>query len=786
MKTHTLKSIIVLSLICFPNMIFSQTDFYGGNVSGVWTLEGSPYRIFDHVTIPDDSTLNIEGGVQVEFQGHYAFQVQGNIIASGTASDSIFFTVNDTTGFSNPAINDGGWGGIRIIDINTENDSSIFEYCSFQYGKAFADYWHDNSGGALCIIRFNKVRVSNCLFTHNMASGTEVPSGGAIHLAWSDIKIQMNKFEHNEAVSGGAIQMHESDPEFRQNLFANNLAREGGSISVGSLSNPTFYKDSIINNQATEFGGGIMCWDKSVIDFNGVQFHRNSAPWGGGLGLAGIKASFDECTIKENTAVNLGGGIASDFSHVTINNSTIASNSASMSGGIHAWYDTLTVDNCQFNDNRADFGGGLHADFSQLSLSNSTFSENSAVNGGGVHFWNCDLKVSATDFISNLADNEGGAIEANYADTLVFDRPHQLLIEQSNFQGNDAVFRAGAVKFSQPDSDTSFANIRIDKSVFKSNHAERVAGLLIRGKFKDFSITGTKFILNRTDLWNGGASFALGCTGQVINCLFAENHSASGNPGASGASNGSFIHYINCTFANNSASDAGALSVHRDGKASVSNCIFWNNIPKQIAVRGIREGAFSELYVNHSNIQHGKDSIEADSLAALYWGNGNISEEPLFYDANNGDYRLQDESPCIDAGTDSLDINGTCIYAPETDMDMNLRPQEGSTLIDMGAYENQNVLSIPSSMGSDNSWITAYPNPFDHQLNINLRIHEPSLVSIIIYSITGRKVADIIHHTLKPGEHHFYWNPEHVGGGMYIVKCISEHNELSKLILFVH
>jgi hypothetical protein len=196
--------------------------------------------------------------------------------------------------------------------------------------------------------------------------------------------------------------------------------------------------------------------------------------------------------------------------------------------------------------------------------------------------------------------------------------------------------------------------------------------------------------------------------------------------------------------------------------------------------------AFSELYVNHSNIQHGHDSIEVDSLAALHWGNGNISENPLFYDPDNGDYRLQEESSCIDAGIDSLDINGTWVYAPETDMDMNLRPQEGSTLIDMGAYENQDVLAIPSSMDSDNSSITAYPNPFDYQLNIDLRIHEPSLVSIIIYSITGRKVADIIHQKIEPGNYHYYWTPEHIEPGMYILKCKSEHIDLSRLVLLAH
>jgi hypothetical protein len=414
--------------------------------------------------------------------------------------------------------------------------------------------------------------------------------------------------------------------------------------------------------------------------------------------MAGIHAVIDECTIKDNVADNLGGGIASDYSHVTISNSEISNNSASMSGGIHAWYDTLEIRHTQLINNKADLGAGIHSELSQLSISNSVFSDNSAISGAGIHLWNCDIQIDSTNFLKNTVENEGGAIDSYYSDTLLFDRSYRFNLNQCQFNENDALFRSGAVKIGQMESDTSFVDVIIDQCLFYSNHAERISALAIRGDLKDFVLSNSSFLNNQTDLWNGGASFALGCTGQVTNCLFADNHSTSGNPGAAGSSNGSLVHFMNCTFANNSATSAGGLSVHRDGKASVSNCIFWNNSPRQIAVRGIREGAFSELYVNHSNIQYAKDSIEVDSLAALYWGTGNISEDPLFYDPDNEDYHLQDESPCIDVGADSLDINGSWLYAPQMDLDNNLRPQEGSTMIDMGVYENQDVLAISSSL----------------------------------------------------------------------------------------
>jgi hypothetical protein len=119
-------------------------------------------------------------------------------------------------------------------------------------------------------------------------------------------------------------------------------------------------------------------------------------------------------------------------------------------------------------------------------------------------------------------------------------------------------------------------------------------------------------------------------------------------------------------------------------------------------------------------------------------------------------------------------------------MDMNLRPQEGSTLIDMGAYENQDVLAISPSTEPDYTKITIFPNPFDEGLNINFMLHRQSMVSICVYSITGKKIADIVHQNKGPGEHQFFWKPEHLDDGMYIMTFKSEHEIISILILHGH
>ncbi|MCK4696179.1 MAG: hypothetical protein KAT74_10470, partial [Candidatus Cloacimonetes bacterium] len=133
-----MKKIYILFLLTFLNILPlpSQTNVPEGDVFGTWTQVGSPYLIQGEITIPDNETLTIDPGVLVEFQDYYKLNVQGQILAIGTESDSIYFTIDDTTGFSDFTTMDGGWHGIRFNETSAENDSSKIMYCNIQYCKA--------------------------------------------------------------------------------------------------------------------------------------------------------------------------------------------------------------------------------------------------------------------------------------------------------------------------------------------------------------------------------------------------------------------------------------------------------------------------------------------------------------------------------------------------------------------------------------------------------------------------------------------------------------------------
>src|ERR1051326_522850 len=190
------KIILILILAFFQNAAKTQTTVPGGNVYGTWSLSGSPYLVQGAIQVPNDSTLTIQPGVIVNFQGHYKFIISGRLIAVGNSTDSIFFTASNTT---------TGWWGFRLNNIASNNDSSKFSYCSIQWGIANGN-GNDGRGGAFFINNSTKLSI-----THNRIENCSAPNGG---------------------YGGGAIFCTLCSPIVNNNYILNNSGSNGGAIMI--------------------------------------------------------------------------------------------------------------------------------------------------------------------------------------------------------------------------------------------------------------------------------------------------------------------------------------------------------------------------------------------------------------------------------------------------------------------------------------------------------------------------------------------------------------------------
>jgi len=314
-----------------------------------------------------------------------------------------------------------------------------------------------------------------------------------------------------------------------------------------------------------------------------------------------------------------------------------------------------------------------------ISGGNATHSGFSGSRGGGMHNGqNISPTVANCTFSDNFAQQDGGAI---------YNDRNSTTVTNCTFSNNSAKHAGGGIYNNGTDN---APGISITNSIFTGNKAN-YQGSGIFNRYTDFQGSSESLKITNCTFSNGdivdepGQSRAahgiynLQSSPTVINSTFYNNRDG----GMRNIDSSSTI-VINSTFYSN-----GGPGIINSGTSStiVTNSIIWGNTDEQIL-----KHENSSLTLRYNNIQGGCDTIDGAQC-----GDGNIDNDPLFIDTVNGDLRLLQDSPCIEAGNnsdlplDSLDLDSDGVTDETIPYDRIGNKRITETSVDIGAFEYSHV-----------------------------------------------------------------------------------------------
>ena len=266
--------------------------------------------------------------------------------------------------------------------------------------------------------------------------------------------------------------------------------------------------------------------------------------------------------------------------------------------------------------------------------------------GGGV--WAGGTAVVANCFIRNNL-----AVEDPTANMQIYPSGHgggvfitdTALVTDCKIVNNRARRGGGGVamdKFAMLQNSIIFGNSNLSGPLAEPPYSG--GGAFISDHSFGVVVRNCRFTRNRT-LGNGGGVCVDGST-TIENCVFNYNYARVGGGGFAFVANNS-QELLNCTFYRNGASHNDNYSIISFGDLNILNCI--------VSRGTLVDRANNKFYSINSTYS----LIQEVTVAG---GTGNIVANPLFVDPENSDFRLEAESPAINAGhpgNEYKDSNGS-------------------------------------------------------------------------------------------------------------------------------
>ena len=293
---------------------------------------------------------------------------------------------------------------------------------------------NDQGGAGLRLLRTRASLTDNAL----VGNGGDSALGGGAEILESTVTASGDSFTSNFALMGGGVRSEDSTVNAVGWLVDGNSARVGGG-GVYQIGGVLSTSDSTVTANTSPHsvsGAGIRCadgrlvLDSTVIMDNAVSGSEHQTVAGGGVYVVNTvgpsafaaRLEMSDCTVEDNSATDVGGGICLEGAQAEIASSTIVGNySGAQGGGIQSFFGSnLTMWSTSLTSNRSGSGGGICSLDSIMNVTGSAIDANAATStaapqgvGGGAmvgrgtySFVNCLLA-------GNSAARRGGALWAD-------------------------------------------------------------------------------------------------------------------------------------------------------------------------------------------------------------------------------------------------------------------------------------------------------------------------------------------------------------------------------------
>ena len=318
-----------------------------------------------------------------------------------------------------------------------------------------------------------------------------------------------------------------------------------------------------------------------------------------------------------------------------------------------------------------DLGGGIYCNNASPTIKNCVISLNRSVapqlpgrGGGGIYCFNSDAVITACKIVENSANSDHGGgvlLTGNARNTKSQPSLINCTITKNDgggvycFDDVNPIIKNSTVSLNNGRGIVYHHFARGNNIITNCLITENRGGGIECSNYSYLNITDSIITLNKAK--TGGGIFCDGSSIiEVSECVIAQNIATETGGGIHVYSKWGHAEIAFCTITRNVANKkgGGVYALINISFFNLSNSIIWGNITRGDYAEFA--GAGRQITIKSCDIRGGLVGIGLEPDGRWFTYVNNIDSDPLFVDADRGDFRLEENSPASAMGVQSSSV----------------------------------------------------------------------------------------------------------------------------------